>query len=97
VNQQGENNMTKKNVKSNVPDNLMTISVPDYIADTMHLSTEQHGAYLRLLMFIHAQGGLPTDEPGRARVAGLSASKWRAMRTTIMELIDAEYPVEASQ
>lgn len=89
--------MTKNTVKSNGSDNLMTISVPDYIADTMHLSTEQHGAYFRLLMFIHANGGLPDDEPGLARVAGVSPFKWRRMRPIVMELVDAEYPAEAAQ
>lgn len=59
----------------------------DYLADTRHLSTEEHGAYLLLMMAAWRQEdcSLPNDDKKLARITGLSPRKWLAIRDTILE------------
>jgi len=64
----------------------MPLYVSDYLKDTMHLSTVEHGAYFLLIM--HAwthEGALPLDETRLARIAGLNAKEWKAARGVILE------------
>lgn len=63
-----------------------------YLADTMHLSTEEHGAYLLLLMAAWRQDDccLPNDDRKLARIAGLSVRKWNAIKPTILEFWTVE-------
>ena len=55
----------------------------DYLADTRRLTTEQHGAYLLLLMDSWSSGALPDDDDVLARVAGLDAERWAQVRPVI--------------
>lgn len=57
-----------------------------YIADTAHLTNEEHGAYLRLLMFAWRSPdcALPDDDVKLARMLGLTAKKWAALKATVM-------------
>ena len=55
----------------------------DYLADTRRLTTEQHGAYLLLLMDSWSSGALPDDDAVLARVAGLDAERWAQVRQVI--------------
>lgn len=55
----------------------------DYLADTRRLTTEQHGAYLLLLMDNWVSGALPDDDAVLARVAGLDAERWAQVRPVI--------------
>jgi uncharacterized protein YdaU (DUF1376 family) len=64
---------------------FMQLYVSDYLGDTRHLSCEQHGAYLLLLMTMwNADGSLPDDDAKLARIVGLSVKKWRTIRPEIM-------------
>ncbi|WP_226018441.1 DUF1376 domain-containing protein [Novosphingobium sp. FKTRR1] len=58
-----------------------------YLADTTHLSTEEHGAYLLLLMAAWRQDDctLPLDDKKLARITGLSLRKWLIIKPTILE------------
>lgn len=57
-----------------------------YLADTGHLTTAEHGAYLLLLITMWRAGGkLPNDDKRLCRYSKLSASNWSKMRDTIME------------
>ena len=61
----------------------MPLYVADYIADTRRLTTEQHGAYLLLLLDSWVSGALPDDDDVLARVAGLDAERWAQVRPVI--------------
>jgi len=64
----------------------MPLYVADYLADTRHLSTTEHGAYLLLIMHAWTNNGqLPLDETRLARIAGLSSREWSASRAVILQ------------
>jgi len=50
-----------------------------YIADTQHLTNEEHGVYLRLLMFAwrSPDNSLPDDPMRLATMVGMTMFKWR--------------------
>ena len=66
----------------------MPLYVADYLADTMHLSTAQHGAYLLLIMHYWRAGSLPQDDETLARIVRATAAEWSSMRPTISALFD---------
>jgi len=66
---------------------FMQLWVADYLGDTRHLSTTQHGAYLLLLMCMwRADGDLPNDDGQLARMAGLTVRGWLNIRDGVMAL-----------
>lgn len=58
----------------------------DYLGDTGHLSTLEHGAYLLLIMHYWMKGGLPDNERQLARICRLPDYRWRKIRDTIAGL-----------
>jgi uncharacterized protein YdaU (DUF1376 family) len=58
--------------------------IGDYLKETRHLTTEQHGAYLLLILeYWVKQGALPDDDAQLARIVGLPLAKWKKMRPVI--------------
>lgn len=62
----------------------MQLYVADYLADTMHLNTEEHGAYL-LLIFNYWQTGKPIPVARLSRIARLTNDRWTDVERTLNE------------
>jgi uncharacterized protein YdaU (DUF1376 family) len=63
----------------------MPVFIGDYLADTMHLSTEQHGAYLLLLFHLWRRGSLQDDDGRLAQITGLTSTAWSQARPVLAE------------
>lgn len=55
----------------------MPLFVGDYLKDTGELTNEEHGIYLKLLMFMWCQGGFLKNDPRiLCRLTGVSYRRW---------------------
>lgn len=65
--------------------------VADYLADTSHLTTEQHGAYMLLLLAAWPRGGrLPADMRKLARIARVSPRRWHLVSEDVLEFFEID-------
>jgi len=55
----------------------------DYLRSTGRLNTQEHGAYLLLIIDYWCNGHLPDDDSVLARITKLSAPKWRECRKSL--------------
>ena len=62
----------------------MQLYIADYLADTMHLSAGEHGAYL-LLMFNYWQTGKPIPKNRLAKIARLTNERWVDVEPSLRE------------
>lgn len=62
----------------------MQFYVADYQADTMHLTAEEHGAYL-LLMFNYWQTGKPIPKKRLQKIARVPNDRWPDVEQTLSE------------
>lgn len=73
------------------PDAYIPLYIGDYLADTTHLSTVEHGAYLLLLFHywnkgsVFAGGGLPDNDRTLANIAKLSPKDWAEHSQTLRD------------
>jgi uncharacterized protein YdaU (DUF1376 family) len=63
----------------------MPVFIGDYLADTMHLTTEQHGAYLLLLFHLWRRGSLRDDDATLGKISGLGEHAWNLNRPVLAE------------
>lgn len=69
----------------------MQLYVADYLGDTRHLTTEQHGAYLLLLMAMWRSGGrLPNDDKKLARIVCCTPSRWAKISSDVLDFFTIE-------
>ncbi len=62
-----------------------------YIADTTHLTTEEHGAYLLLLGAMWRRNGwVPDDDKDNARILGLTPARWKRIKGRLEAFLTIE-------
>jgi uncharacterized protein YdaU (DUF1376 family) len=68
------------------PDDWMPLKIGIYHADTVHLTRDQHGAYLLLLMAYWRRGSpLQANDVKLAAIVKASAAEWRKLRPVMAE------------
>lgn len=71
------------------PDIWMPLYIGDYLADTMHLTTEQHGAYLLLIMaYWKNSGPLSSNDQMLAATCRLSLDAWSMHKHMLASFFD---------
>jgi uncharacterized protein YdaU (DUF1376 family) len=68
----------------------MPLYIGDYLADTSRLTTEQHGAYLLLLMDYWRSGRLPDNDQVLAQITKLSPDAWSNARAMLEQFFSIE-------
>ena len=69
----------------------MQLYVGDYLADTLDLTTEQHGAYLLLLITMWRHGAQLPDDPSKlCRIARVSPKRWPGIWSEISRFFIAD-------
>jgi len=61
----------------------MPLYVGDYLGDTGHLTTPQHGAYLLLMMHYWRKGELPDDDVQLSKITKLPLKTWGDYRPVL--------------
>lgn len=70
---------------------FMQFYVADYLGDTRHLTTEQHGAYLLLLFTMWRSDGRLSNDPRKlARVTGCTVSRWSKISADVMAFFEVQ-------
>jgi uncharacterized protein YdaU (DUF1376 family) len=69
-------------------DTWMPFYVGDYLSATGRLTTEQHGAYLLILLDYWKNGSPPNDDAVLAALARLSPSAWRKAKPALLGFFD---------
>ena len=69
----------------------MPLYIADYLRDTRHLTTLQHGAYLLLIMEYWTKGKAPSTDAQRARVTGMTRKQWLSNRLAIAEMFEPDW------
>jgi len=68
----------------------MPLYIGDYLADTARLTTEQHGAYLLLLMDYWRSGRLPDNDQVLAQICKLTPDAWSNAKAMLMPFFSIE-------
>lgn len=66
----------------------MPLYVADYLADTGRLTTEQHGAYLLIIMDYWRNGAPPDDDAVLAQIARMTPDAWRNARSILQAFFE---------
>lgn len=71
------------------PDEWMPLHIGAYHADTTHLTRDQHGAYLLLLMAYWRRGeALPATDGRLAAIVKATAAEWRKLKPIMAEFFE---------
>jgi uncharacterized protein YdaU (DUF1376 family) len=69
----------------------MPLYVGDYLRDTRHLTTIQHGAYMLLIMEYWTKGKLPDTDAGRRRVTAMTVKQWSTNRSELAAMFTPDW------
>jgi len=72
------------------PDTWMPLVIGDYLKDTSRLTTEQHGAYLLLIMAYWTDGPPPDEDDELASITRLGAREWKRQRAKLVRFFRVE-------
>lgn len=72
------------------PDTWMPLVIGDYLKDTTRLTTEQHGAYLLLIMSYWVDGPPADDDEDLAAITGLDRKAWMKCRSKMERFFRVE-------
>lgn len=65
--------------------------IGDYLGKTMHLTTEQHGAYfLLILAYWKNRGPLPNDDVRLSGIARMTIDAWSIAKAVLIEFFDTK-------
>lgn len=61
-----------------------------YLGDTLHLTLEEHGAYVKLLIIAWRSPNcdLPDDDKRLATMLGIGPKKWKSLKTSVWPFFD---------
>lgn len=76
--------------KSTTVKSWMPIWIGDYLADTGRLTTEQHGAFILLLMDYWRSGPPQDDDASLAQITKLTVGRWKKHRPTLSRFFRVE-------
>lgn len=63
----------------------MPVFIGDYLADTTHLTTQQHGAYMLMLMTAwKMEGKLPNDDEQLAAICRMNQEDWQKSKRLLL-------------
>lgn len=68
----------------------MPLYIGDYLGDTQRLTTEQHGAYLLLIIDYWRNGPAPDDDDTLQQITKLDRARWRKHRPVLSKLFRIE-------
>lgn len=68
----------------------MPLYIGDYLADTARLTTEQHGAYLLLLMDYWRSGKLPDNDQVLSQICKLTPDAWSNAKAMLKQYFSIE-------
>jgi uncharacterized protein YdaU (DUF1376 family) len=69
----------------------MPLYVADYLGDTAHLNTAEHGAYLLLIMHYWTKGRLPLSEESIQRITRMTNRQWKKSRDVLKSFFVADW------
>lgn len=75
---------------SNGADIWMPLYVGDYLADTVRLTLEEHGAYMLLRLDYWKNGAPPDDDEVLSRIVRAPADVWARVRPAVARLFKIE-------